>query len=97
MNKSIKHYVLVGLGLLIASVGINTFSVPNHLYSGGINGVALIIYYITGFPVGAQTILMNIPLLYCGYLFWKKVCTINSLWYCRFRFSIRCHKIHGCL
>lgn len=72
MNKDIKHYLLVALGLFIASAGINGFSVPNHLYSGGLNGIALIIYYLTGYPVGVQTILMNIPLLYCAYRFLGK-------------------------
>lgn len=80
MNKNVSHYILVGLGLFIASIGINTFSVPNHLYSGGLNGIALIIYYITGYPVGMQTIVMNIPLLYLAYRFLGKEFALSTVY-----------------
>lgn len=80
MNKNVSHYILVGLGLLIASIGINTFSVPNHLYSGGLNGIALIIYYITAYPVGMQTIVMNIPLLYLAYRFLGKEFALSTVY-----------------
>jgi uncharacterized membrane-anchored protein YitT (DUF2179 family) len=48
-------------------MAINAFFVPHHLLSGGISGIALILYYLFKIPVGVQIFVMNIPLLFAAY------------------------------
>lgn len=60
-------------GCLISSASINLFLLPNHLLSGGLAGISIIVYFLTGLPVGVQTLVYNIPLFLAAYktLGWK--------------------------
>ena len=51
------------LGCLISSCSINLFLLPNHLLSGGLTGIGMIVYFLAGLPVGAQVLAYNVPLL----------------------------------
>ena len=57
------RYAGITLGCLIASSSINLFLVPSHMLTGGATGIAIIVYYLTGLPIGMQTFAYNIPLL----------------------------------
>lgn len=60
---------VVCVGSALYAAGFQFFLYPNAITTGGITGVAMIINFLTGLPVGVMTILMNIPL----FLFsWKK-------------------------
>ncbi len=54
-------------GCLISSSSINLFLLPNHLLSGGLAGISIIVYFLTGLPVGVQTLVYNIPLFLAAY------------------------------
>ena len=64
MKKQIKRYLVICLGFLIGSLGFNLFLIPHHLLSGGLSGIAIIIYYMTNWPIGLQLIVYNLPILY---------------------------------
>ncbi|HEY3426768.1 MAG TPA: YitT family protein [Negativicutes bacterium] len=78
-NKLLQH-IIVGLGGLICAISINLFLVPHHLLSGGISGIAMIIHFWYGFPIGLQIFLMNIPILYAAYRLIGKEYTISTLY-----------------
>ena len=67
LKKQALRYLQITLGALIVCLGFNLFIIPAHLLTGGISGVALIIYYLTGLPVGMQNIVYNLPILYLAY------------------------------
>ena len=50
---------------------------PSHLLTGGATGVAIIFYYLFGWPIGAQTFLYNIPLLFASYKLLGKSYTVD--------------------
>lgn len=50
-------------GTFLYSVGVNAFLVPHQFLSGGLTGIAMVLYYLTGFPIGMANLLMNIPIL----------------------------------
>ena len=57
------------LGAAVYAAGFQFFMYPNAVVTGGVTGIAMIINYLTSLPVGALTIVFNIPL----FLFsWKK-------------------------
>lgn len=67
-NKSFALDILIiFLGTLIASLGINLFLSHAQLLSGGATGIALIIEYISGFPSGISLFFLNIPLFILSY------------------------------
>ena len=59
----IQKIVLIILGSLIMSVGVNLFIIPNKLLSGGLSGLGLMLQYTLGIPMGITILVLNIPLL----------------------------------
>ncbi len=66
--RDVKDYVLVIVGALLQAVGTWLFIIPGELVSGGVFGLAQIIYYKFDIPVGVVAILFNLPLFALG---WK--------------------------
>ena len=67
VTRHIVRYAQIVLGALLTSLGYNLFLIPAHLLTGGISGIAIVIYYLTGLPVGAQNFVYNLPILYLAY------------------------------
>lgn len=65
--RDIKDYVLIILGALLQAVGTWLFIIPGELVSGGVFGLAQIVYYEFNIPVGVVSILFNIPLFFLGW------------------------------
>ena len=66
--KLLKDAAYIFVGSLIYAIGVDCFEVPNGLAAGGLTGLATIFYAIAKdygihFPVGIQTIAMNVLLL----------------------------------
>ena len=47
----IRDYVMICIGTLLYTGGVSVFMLPYGLTTGGVSGVASIIYYATGLPV----------------------------------------------
>lgn len=73
MKKHAVRYIQIALGCLTVCLGFNLFIIPAHLLTGGISGIALIIYYLTGLPVGMQNLAYNLPILYLAYRVFGKL------------------------
>ena len=50
------------IGALIMAFGVSLFLLPNQLSSGGVAGVATIIYYLLNIPMGNIIMSINVPL-----------------------------------
>lgn len=55
------------LGCFIGSLAYPAFLIPNNIAPGGLTGVATIINYISGLPVGTVSLVMNLPLFLASY------------------------------
>ena len=71
-KKELKQDAQAVLGLLLMMVSYNYFFVPNQIAPGGVTGLATIIYYLWGIPVGLMSAVINIPLFL---LSWKRMGT----------------------
>ncbi len=60
--------ILIFIGCIIASIGINMFLAQAKLLSGGATGLALILQYLTGFKAGYSVFLINFPLFIITYI-----------------------------
>ena len=79
MKKHIIKYLHFALGCFIMALAINVFLVQHHFLSGGIAGLAMLIYYIAGFPMGVTSFLLNVPLFYMAYKFMSRKFLVDSL------------------
>lgn len=59
-------YFIINLGLILASIGISVFLVPGKLVSSGASGIATILFYSMGTPVGLSILIINIPIFILG-------------------------------
>ncbi len=50
------------VGCVLTAVSFSFFTYPNSIVSGGLTGIAQILNLLTGLPVGAMVIAMNVPL-----------------------------------
>lgn len=56
--------ILLGVGL--ACFGLKGFLLPNHFIDGGITGISLLTYQLTGVPVSVWLVVFNIPFIILG-------------------------------
>lgn len=66
MKNIWRDYAGVTLGVLIAAVGMNIFLIPHKVAAGGVGGLATVLYYLAGWPVGLTMLAINIPLFLLG-------------------------------
>ncbi len=77
--KKLGSYLGIVVGSFIFACGLNYFIVANGLAEGGFTGLALIIHYLTGWPVGIVILALNIPLLILGVTRWGKVFLLKTI------------------
>lgn len=65
-----RKCALLILGSALYAAGFQFFMYHNAIPTGGVTGVAMIINYLTGFPVGVAGIVLNIPVFLIA---WRKL------------------------
>jgi uncharacterized membrane-anchored protein YitT (DUF2179 family) len=66
-RKLIKRTFFILLGAILMALGIEVFLVPNMIMDGGIVGISIILYNLTGIRLGVFIFLLNIPFFFLGY------------------------------
>ncbi|MDO4289210.1 MAG: YitT family protein [Eubacterium sp.] len=56
----IFEYIGILFGTFLTAVAVNMFMIPNKLAPGGYSGVATVLYYTTGLPVGTMTFVFSV-------------------------------------
>ncbi|MBU3917826.1 YitT family protein, partial [bacterium] len=58
-----KTILLMFIGSVMISVTVHGLLIPNKFFDGGVNGISLVIFYLTGWPpLGVIYLLLNIPI-----------------------------------
>ena len=69
MRDWILMYLKIVIGAAFYAAGFQFFPYPNAITTGGVTGIAMIINFLTGFPVGMMMLIINVPLFAFS---WKK-------------------------
>lgn len=64
--KLIYDYFLIVLGALLVALAADLFAIPNRVVPGGVTGIATMLHYGFGVPVGLVTLALNVPLFLAG-------------------------------
>lgn len=75
----IKKYLVLIIGSLIYSAGLEIFLVPNNIIDGGVVGISIMASYLTGIPFGVYMLVLNLPFLYLGYKQIGKTFAISTI------------------
>ncbi|MBD5088407.1 MAG: YitT family protein [Clostridiales bacterium] len=63
-----KQYGKIWLGTTIMAFAVNMVYTPANMVTGGVSGLAILVYRCFGIPAGITNYILNIPLLWLG---WK--------------------------
>ena len=89
--RETRDYVMIALGLILYGIGWTVFLLPNDITTGGVPGIASIVYFATGFPVQYTYISINLVLLMLSIriFVWKfRIKTVYSVFTLTFFLSV---------
>jgi uncharacterized membrane-anchored protein YitT (DUF2179 family) len=64
--RTIKDMLLIGLGVVMAGIGLKGFLLPNSFLDGGAMGVSLLIEILSGVELSVLIVLVNLPFIVLG-------------------------------
>jgi len=79
VKNYLKNLSFIILGCIIMAIGTSMFLLPNKFSTGGVTGIATIVYYLFKIPLGTVNILINIPILIFTFYRLGKTVVINSI------------------
>lgn len=80
--KKFSSYLFVILAAMILAFTYQLFIVKNNFAPAGINGIATMIQYKTGFSIGYMSLIINVPLCILAYFLVNKEFAKRSLLFC---------------
>lgn len=63
IKNEVKDYFNITLGLLLYTFGFTVFLLPYQIVTGGVTGLAAVIYYGTNIPISLSYFVINVALL----------------------------------
>ena len=64
IKKIIIEIVGIIVGSFVMAIGVSLFLLPNQLSSGGVSGLATIIYYLLNIPMGKTILAINARIVF---------------------------------
>ena len=84
LRREIKSYVFITFCLALYAFGLVTFIINSGIVSGGVNGIATLIFYATNktIPVAASAFVINMVLLLIGFKILGKGFGFKTIYAC---------------
>ena len=79
VKKGVIDYLYVAAGSFVLAFAINFFLVPFKISTGGVSGVATVLYYLFDIPLSVSTLLINMVLFFFGYKTLKKASIAKTI------------------
>ena len=75
--KNVKYWTMLNIGVLILSLGVHMFEIPNHFVMGGVSGLSILLTplfqnIIPNFNENILITIINVILLIIGFIFLGK-------------------------
>lgn len=77
--KIFSEYFQIILGIVLASIGLKAFLLPNGFMDGGVTGIALLISRLININISILLIVFSIPFLIMGYFTVSKRIILKSI------------------
>jgi uncharacterized membrane-anchored protein YitT (DUF2179 family) len=65
-TRHIKDFILICIGVVMASIGLKEFLLPNNFLDGGAMGLSLLTEIMTGVELSFLIVLINLPFIIIG-------------------------------
>ena len=66
-------------GGLLIGLSVNFFTAPNHMAPGGVTGIATLINYVFGIPIGTMSFIINVPLMIVAFKYLGRNFSVSTL------------------
>lgn len=86
MKKAVKEYTLMTVGVILLTVGVYVFKIPNGFSTGGVSGIGTLLGKLGILPASTWISIINIALLVVGFAFLGKDTGVRTV-YCSLLFS----------
>ncbi len=77
-KNSFSYFIIIAVAILMA-LNYHIFIVENHFAPAGLNGIATMIQYKTGFSISYMSLIINIPLCILAYFLVEKSFAVKTL------------------
>jgi uncharacterized membrane-anchored protein YitT (DUF2179 family) len=64
--RHVKDFIFITMGVLLASVGLKGFLLPNNFLDGGATGVSLLLQLFSDIELSVFIVLVNLPFIFLG-------------------------------
>ncbi|RPD37994.1 YitT family protein [Chitinophaga barathri] len=71
--------VLIGIGVLLAALGLKAFLLPNGFLDGGVTGISLLVNRLSGWSISVLLVVLNVPFILLAYRQLSKTFTIKTI------------------
>jgi uncharacterized membrane-anchored protein YitT (DUF2179 family) len=79
IERAVKDFFFISLGILSASFGLKSFLLPNGFLDGGAVGISLLVHLLYKIDLSFLIIVINIPFIFIGYTQVSKIFAIKTL------------------
>ncbi|MFP4845390.1 YitT family protein [Winogradskyella sp. PE311] len=77
--RYLSEYIQVAFGIVLASIGLKAFLLPNGFLDGGVTGIALLVRSFVDINLSYLLIIFSIPFLILGYYTVSKRIVVKSI------------------
>ncbi|MET6999253.1 YitT family protein [Chitinophaga defluvii] len=77
--QNLQDMILIGIGVLLAALGLKGFLLPNGFLDGGVTGISLLISRLTGWSISVLLIVINMPFILLAYRQLSTTFTIKAM------------------
>ena len=74
-----QKWMFITLGLALFAFAWSAFLIPSKLMGGGVSGIASLIYFAVGIPIGISTFVINVTLVLIAFKILGKQFSINTI------------------
>ncbi len=78
-TNALQEYAQILLGIVLASIGLKAFLLPNGFLDGGVTGIAILINELYDFNISISLILISIPFLILAWFTVSKTIVFKSV------------------
>ncbi len=79
-RQILQRGILITIGAILMSTGLEVFLVPNNVIDGGITGISIMLSYITDWKLGVFLFVLNLPFFFIGYKQIGKTFALSTLY-----------------
>jgi len=79
MIRGAYEYIQIALGVLLASIGLKAFLLPNGFLDGGVTGIAILLNSLFNINISIVLIVLSIPFLILAYFTISRYMVFKSL------------------